>query len=78
MCPFSDIVIDLSTTLGGTTASAAVLVVVGDGTGAGLAIPMHATNAPSGTPAAGSIFLEKDLGKLWIYDGTAWKGTLVI
>ena len=59
-----------------TVSSTAVLSATGTGTGDGLAIPTHATNSPSDTPAGAAIFFEQDAKKLWVYDLTTagWVG----
>lgn len=63
-----------------TIPAATTLVVTGaaagDGT-TGLEIPYHATATPSGAPGTGSIFFEVDANKLWVYNGTAWVGTVL-
>jgi hypothetical protein len=63
-----------------TVTAGAKLVVVGDASGdgtEGLEIPWHDTESPNGEPGKGAIFFEVDADKLWVFNGTAWVGTVL-
>jgi hypothetical protein len=63
---------------GATIPSGQTLTVTGEGTGAGLVIPSHASTTPSGDKPAGSIFFEVDAKKLWVCIGSStWVGTVL-
>jgi hypothetical protein len=67
---------DFNITMSGTTS--AVITCAYQSDFGGLAIPTHATSAPSGTPATASIFYEVDASKLWVHKGGGtWVGTVL-
>ena len=61
-----------------TYSATSQIIVTGNGTGTGLAIPNHASTTPSDT-VAGSIFFEQDAKKLWVYDANSasWVGVVL-